>query len=998
MNARLSAVLFGSASAGVALLALLDAAAKGFVLLAVACAAALAMRRAAASARHLVWVAALACALVLPVCSWALPGWRVLPAWMRWETVQTAVPSQNGTDGTHRTYALPPVASAPSVPFVASIPSAPSIARPAPRNFRISASALLAIWAAGSALLLAPLVWSVFALARVSRRASTGKGHVAAQVAAIADELGLRRSIRILLGDADAMPMVWGIFRAHLLLPSSSADWPEARLRSVLLHELAHLRRRDPLALLVAQLALALHWFNPLAWFAVHRLRAEQERACDDFVMRHGIRPSEYATDLLAVATGLRAPPFAAAALTMAYPARLEGRIVGILDAARNRATLSRWLIASTVLLATAIALPLAMLRAADEEKTPAGAAEPRASETAMVRGVSTTADSAEISLEEKRGGLAFTIGDGTQAHVIVHEFGSATGKIVFRVSADDRQGKWWDQARVVRASEGEALFPELPEDWLPRGRVVFLALPAKRVDGSVVFAEIELASGKVPLAVRAAGPGEVEKARVRALPRTSPDTEIILDCRLFALAANAPTKKLILPMMAAQGLAAQPHTTLSRPYLTLQPGLPGTFDRMAGRAEEVTVTATMAGSRVQVAGSVLVRFIEGKFVSAADAQRQTEDFLKSDARTEPGQKLRAEFSAILSDNDALVVPIPSDGMFPETLVASMTALPRRLPRVRWQPPGVRSPIALNGWVLTWPRAEQEWFASNFDYAGLPAMIAHCVEKRKDTTSRSRWSEAVGGLDQSEVEKLLAAFRLKTGVLLERVEPFSAKQDIPGSPTPDGRTHFSAAGEGGSVQPRTDEKTISLSLGWDSPVLARASASDGYGLISGTSLCVLLPGSADPEKIRMLVLRCVNPDAPTPQQKSPLRKDGAAAKSKDATSDVAVAPVTPRPILESGKTDIALEVQPVVGPDQPAIELSLFPQAGEFEGFINYGSPINPTGVLNGGTRTVITANIINQPVFNSRKVTTRLSMFDGQTVLIGGLKDVEWRSIRVDP
>ena len=85
MNARFSAVFFGSAAAGVALLALLDAAAKGFVLLAVACVVALAMRRAPASARHLVWLAALACALVLPVLSWALPQWRALPGWMGWE-------------------------------------------------------------------------------------------------------------------------------------------------------------------------------------------------------------------------------------------------------------------------------------------------------------------------------------------------------------------------------------------------------------------------------------------------------------------------------------------------------------------------------------------------------------------------------------------------------------------------------------------------------------------------------------------------------------------------------------------------------------------------------------------------------------------------------------------------------------------------------------------------------------------------------------------------
>ena len=100
--------------------------------------------------------------------------------------------------------------------------------------------------------------------------------------------------------------MVWGVWRAHLLLPSSAEQWPRARLRAVMLHELAHVRRRDPLTLMLAQLARAVHWFNPLAWIAVHRLRVEQEQACDDCVLRAGVKPSDYASDVLEIATALR--------------------------------------------------------------------------------------------------------------------------------------------------------------------------------------------------------------------------------------------------------------------------------------------------------------------------------------------------------------------------------------------------------------------------------------------------------------------------------------------------------------------------------------------------------------------------------------------------------------------------------------------------------------------------------------------------------------------
>jgi beta-lactamase regulating signal transducer with metallopeptidase domain len=362
--------------------ALLDAAVKGFVLLAFACIAAFALRRAPASARHLAWLAALACALLLPVCSWLLPGWRVLPAWMRWKEAPRplAAPALPPPErpASLENIVTPPMRHVPDGTEPSTIERPPSItpaAAPtvaAPRTFRLGSETWLVLWAAGTALLLVPLAWSLCALAVVMRRARPAGEGLASEVAAISRELGLRGPAYVRLGAPEAMPMVCGIFRAHLLLPSSAVEWPAARLRAVLLHELAHLRRRDPLALLVAQLARAVHWFNPLVWFAVHQLRIEQEQACDDFVLRHGIRASEYASDLLAVATGLRPQPGAAAALTMARPARIEGRITSILDGARNRASLTRRLIFATAILAAIIALPLAMLSAADEKGTEA--------------------------------------------------------------------------------------------------------------------------------------------------------------------------------------------------------------------------------------------------------------------------------------------------------------------------------------------------------------------------------------------------------------------------------------------------------------------------------------------------------------------------------------------------------------------------------------------------------------------------------------------------
>jgi general secretion pathway protein D len=106
---------------------------------------------------------------------------------------------------------------------------------------------------------------------------------------------------------------------------------------------------------------------------------------------------------------------------------------------------------------------------------------------------------------------------------------------------------------------------------------------------------------------------------------------------------------------------------------------------------------------------------------------------------------------------------------------------------------------------------------------------------------------------------------------------------------------------------------------------------------------------------------------------------------------VVVTPTTPQD-WETRNTGVTLEVEPVVGGDATTIDLNLVPQVVEFEGFINYGSPINAVGVntIGGAITTsvpvLLTANVINQPVFSTRKVTTSVSVYDGQTVVLGGL------------
>ncbi len=114
------------------------------------------------------------------------------------------------------------------------------------------------------------------------------------------------------------------------------------------------------------------------------------------------------------------------------------------------------------------------------------------------------------------------------------------------------------------------------------------------------------------------------------------------------------------------------------------------------------------------------------------------------------------------------------------------------------------------------------------------------------------------------------------------------------------------------------------------------------------------------------------------------------------TAPAVVTPTTPT-TFETRNTGVTLEVEPVVGPDGVTIDLNLVPQVVEFEGFINYGSPIFAVGtnstltaggasVLSLSTPVLLTQNVINQPIFSARKVTTSVSVWDGQTVVLGGL------------
>jgi hypothetical protein len=144
-----------------------------------------------------------------------------------------------------------------------------------------------------------------------------------------------------------------------VLLPAEAEAWPNERRRLVLLHELAHVARRDSLSRSAASLACALYWFHPGAWFAARRMSMEQEHAADDLVLNSGGSARAYARSLLHLAAPADSRLRPAHAASMAGMYELERRLVSIIHPARRDRPTPAFL-ASSALLASLATLVVA--------------------------------------------------------------------------------------------------------------------------------------------------------------------------------------------------------------------------------------------------------------------------------------------------------------------------------------------------------------------------------------------------------------------------------------------------------------------------------------------------------------------------------------------------------------------------------------------------------------------------------------------------------------
>jgi TonB family protein len=309
------------------------------VALAVALAAALAFRRRSAALRHFV----LASGVVAVLAAVALA--RVAPAW------EVTVPAVERLSPTIAALATEP-AGAVTLPAPSSLPSGASLPSLAAQiSWR---RWLTIVWLAGAVVTVVRLLAGLAGLRRVAARAERVRDdRLLAILAQLAGELGVTRAVTLLFDDAPVG--TWGTWRPRIVLPSDAAGWSDDRVRAVLAHELAHVQRFDWPVQLAAEAVCAALWFNPLAWIVARRLRDEGERACDDVVLGTGLVDRDYATHLFDIARAARGAVLSAA-MPMARPSTLEGRIAAMLNPTLDRRVPSRVfrLVAAALLLLVA--------------------------------------------------------------------------------------------------------------------------------------------------------------------------------------------------------------------------------------------------------------------------------------------------------------------------------------------------------------------------------------------------------------------------------------------------------------------------------------------------------------------------------------------------------------------------------------------------------------------------------------------------------------------
>ena len=340
---------------------LVDTTLKSFVIFAVAGLFVCCLRHKSAAVRGFVWGMAIIGCLVVPLFSLMLPKWevKVLPeAPIRSQMHQLT----NNVQSSATPVSIARSQSPSSSETVLPTPSQPNpmVARRGILSTMHWTNWMAVVWTGISVLFFARLIAGIGAVWHISAH-SNDFSRAIERVHA-----NWNRHVSVRLSDSVTVPMVWGFLRPVILLPTDADRWHTERLRAVLLHELAHIKRRDWAMQTIAQITCAIYWFNPCVWFAARWIRIEAEQACDDQVLSAGYQSTDYAQHLLDITRNVKiANATSRAAVAMARSSKIEGRLQTVLAENLNRHPITKVAIGIGLLLLICFAIPIGAVRLA---------------------------------------------------------------------------------------------------------------------------------------------------------------------------------------------------------------------------------------------------------------------------------------------------------------------------------------------------------------------------------------------------------------------------------------------------------------------------------------------------------------------------------------------------------------------------------------------------------------------------------------------------------
>lgn len=329
------------AVAGTVFPVILEAAVRATPLLIAAWLGSRALRRRRAALRHGTWGLAFAGLLVLPAVMTMGPSWEIpgLPGggW-GWET--GAVLEAHALE------------AAPAGGIVRQ-PDPSPISRGSPERFPPLMKGAALAWALGVLLLWLRLIGGVVMGARLLARSAPAKACWTRSLREVESPCSRARRVRLVTVEGVDTPQTWGVVAPVVVVPRDSGRWGSELRRSVLLHELNHVRRLDSLTVMTAAVVAAVYWFHPMVWVGLAAIRREMESACDEAVLLEGVSAPVYAAHLVEVARWWQRRP-ALPLLALGGPGELERRVRAVLDPSKDRMPARRRTIAAVGSLACA--------------------------------------------------------------------------------------------------------------------------------------------------------------------------------------------------------------------------------------------------------------------------------------------------------------------------------------------------------------------------------------------------------------------------------------------------------------------------------------------------------------------------------------------------------------------------------------------------------------------------------------------------------------------